>query len=337
MTNIAIVILNWNGLKYLQQFIPNVVKYSNVDTFQVDVIVADNGSTDNSIAWLSENYPVVKTILLDKNYGFTGGYNLALKQINSDYYVILNSDIEVKDGWLAPMIDFMESTPQAAACMPKLLSYHDKKIFEYAGAAGGFIDFLGYPFCRGRILNVIEEDKGQYNNALEIFWATGACMLVRSQQFWEAGGFDNDFFAHMEEIDLCWRLKRQGYSVWCIPQSQVFHVGGGTLAANNPRKVYFNHRNNLLMLLKNLSRTSLLPVLVFRLVLDVASALLYLISGKPRFTWAVVRAHAYFIRSFAKTVKKRRTFKHPKLSLYRNSIVFQFFFLNRKHYSDLQF
>lgn len=337
MKKLAIVILNWNGVKYLQQFIPNVVKYSNTDNYQVDIIVADNGSSDISISWLQQNYPSVKTILLDKNYGFTGGYNLALQQVYADYYLILNSDIEVTEGWLSPLLNFMESNPRAAACMPKLLSHNEPNRFEYAGAAGGFIDFLGYPFCRGRILNVVEEDKGQYNNSSEIFWATGACMLIRSQQFWEAGGFDNDFFAHMEEIDLCWRLKRLDYSIWCIPKSTVYHVGGGTLAANNPRKAYFNHRNNLLMLLKNLSRLSLVPVLVFRYLLDIATAFLYLISGKPKFTWSVIKAHLYFLKSIGKTVRKRRRFKHPKISLYRNSIILQFFFLNRKKFSDLNF
>jgi GT2 family glycosyltransferase len=335
MKKIAIVILNWNGIKYLQQFIPNVVKYSKADNFQVDVIVADNGSTDGSIEWLTSNYPNVRTILFDKNHGFTGGYNLALKQVIADYFLILNSDIEVTEGWLTPLLGFMESTPNAAACMPKLLSYHQPSKFEYAGAAGGFIDFLGYPFCRGRILNVVEDDNNQYNNDLEIFWATGACMLIRSEQFWEAGGFDNDFFAHMEEIDLCWRLKRLGYSIWCIPKSKVYHVGGGTLAANNPRKVYFNHRNNLMMLLKNLSRQSLIQVLVFRYILDIATAFLYLITGKPRFTWSVIKAHLYFLNSIVKTVRKRRRFKHPKLSLYRNSIILQFFFLNKKRFSQL--
>jgi GT2 family glycosyltransferase len=335
MKKIAIVILNWNGIKYLQQFIPNVVKYSKADNFQVDVIVADNGSTDGSIEWLTSNYPNVRTILFDKNHGFTGGYNLALKQVIADYFLILNSDIEVTEGWLTPLLGFMESTPNAAACMPKLLSYHQPSKFEYAGAAGGFIDFLGYPFCRGRILNVVEDDNNQYNNDLEIFWTTGACMLIRSEQFWEAGGFDNDFFAHMEEIDLCWRLKRLGYSIWCIPKSKVYHVGGGTLAANNPRKVYFNHRNNLMMLLKNLSRQSLIQVLVFRYILDIATAFLYLITGKPRFTWSVIKAHLYFLNSIVKTVRKRRRFKHPKLSLYRNSIILQFFFLNKKRFSQL--
>ncbi|PKP38529.1 MAG: hypothetical protein CVT98_05005, partial [Bacteroidetes bacterium HGW-Bacteroidetes-15] len=239
MKSIAIVILNWNGKKFLEQFLPGVVENSHLEGFMVTIYVADNASTDNSTEWVKEHAPSVKIISLDRNYGFTGGYNRALKQIESDYYLLLNSDIQVERNWLLPMVNFMEDTPSAAACMPKILSYNEPTKFEYAGAAGGYLDFLGYPFCRGRILNVVEEDKGQYNNVKEVFWATGACMLVRANEFWNAGGLDDDFFAHMEGIDLCWRLKRQGYSIWCVPQSKVSHVGGGTLSSNNPRKVYF--------------------------------------------------------------------------------------------------
>lgn len=335
MKSIAIVILNWNGEKFLKQFLPGVVSNSFAPNFRVDIVIADNGSTDKSVEWLHNTFPTLRVIELDRNYGFTGGYNRSLKQIETDYFILLNSDIDVPKGWLEPMVSFMESNPNAAACMPKLINFNKTDEFEYAGAAGGFLDLLGYPFCRGRILNIVEKDNEQYNTNQEIFWATGACMMVRSNEYWNAGGLDNDFFAHMEEIDLCWRLKRQGYSIWCIPESKVYHVGGGTLAANNPRKVYYNHRNNLTMLLKNLSRKSLIPVMLFRLVLDGLSGLGYALTGKPSFTWSVVRAHMHFYKNIIKTIRKRRAFKNPKISLYPKSILFQFFVLRRKYFSDL--
>lgn len=335
MSSIAIVILNWNGKHFLAQFLKGVVENSDVEGHKVDVVVADNGSTDGSAIWLSAKFPEVKTLLFDKNYGFTGGYNKALKQISYDYFLLLNSDVDVPKGWLAPLVGFMESNQNAAACMPKMLSYSEPNRFEYAGAAGGFIDFWGYPFCRGRILNVTENDNGQYDDSKEIFWATGACMMVRSHDFWSVGGFDNDFFAHMEEIDLCWRFKRRGYSIWVVPQSKVFHVGGGTLPNNNPRKVYLNHRNNLMMLLKNLSRRSLIPVILFRLLLDMLSAVGYSLSGNVKFSVSVFKAHIHFVKSLANTIKKRRRDKAKKVSLYRISILFQFFIMQRKKFSQL--
>ncbi|MDX9769303.1 MAG: glycosyltransferase family 2 protein [Tenuifilaceae bacterium] len=335
MKSIAIVILNWNGKHYLEQFLSGVVSNSAVPGFKVEIIVADNGSTDGSVQWVKQSFETVRLIELDKNYGFTGGYNRALKQVTTDYYILLNSDIAVPQNWLVPMANFMEDTPNAAACMPKLLNHGKPSEFEYAGAAGGFLDMFGYPFCRGRILNVVEEDRGQYDTIREIFWATGACLMVRATEYWNAGGLDDDFFAHMEEIDLCWRLKRQGYSIWCVPQSVVYHVGGGTLASNSPRKVYFNHRNNLSMLLKNLSRVSLVPVLLFRLVLDGMSAVGYLATGKPKFVISVLRAHLHFYKSCPRIIKKRRAFKNPKISLYRYSILFQFFVMMRRKYSEL--
>jgi hypothetical protein len=335
MKSLAIVILNWNGRPYLEMFLPEVVENSNIDTHRVEVVIADNGSTDDSLTWLKSNMPSIRTIEFQKNYGFTGGYNLALKQIEADYYLLLNSDIKVEIGWLSPMLNFMDSNPTAAACMPKMLSYDNPKKFEYAGAAGGFIDLFGYPFCRGRILNTLEEDNGQYDQNTEIFWASGACMLVRAKYYWDAGGLDPDFFAHMEEIDLCWRLKRLGYSIWCIPKSRVFHIGGGTLPNNNPRKVYFNHRNNLAMLLKNLSRRRLFPVMVFRYFLDIASMFGYAVTGKPMFSWSVIKAHLYFARWAMKIIRKRRAIKEPKISLYPHSIIFQFFVKRNRIYSQL--
>jgi GT2 family glycosyltransferase len=335
MKRVAIVILNWNGKHFLEKFLPGVVENSSVPNFRVDIIIADNGSTDGSSDWLRKNYPNIQLIEFDINYGFTGGYNRALSQIEADYYLLLNSDIDVPKGWLIPLVELMERNLSAAACMPKLISYNNRNEFEYAGAAGGYLDFLGYPFCRGRILNVVEEDLGQYDSTQEIFWATGACLLVRSGEYWNAGGLDEDFFAHMEEIDLCWRLKRQGYSIWCVPTSVVYHVGGGTLSSNNPRKVYFNHRNNLSMLLKNLSRHSLIPVILFRLVLDGFSAVGYAVTGKPAFTWSVAKAHFHFYKNIMKTIRKRRAFKKPKISLYRNSILYQFFVKMRRKYNQL--
>ncbi|HNV81480.1 MAG: glycosyltransferase family 2 protein [Tenuifilaceae bacterium] len=335
MKSIAIVILNWNGKHYLEQFLHRVVQHSILSTHRVEVVVADNGSNDGSVAWLKNQMPAIRIIEFDKNHGFAGGYNLALKQIDADYYLLLNSDIKVEEGWLQPLVNFMDANPMAAACSPKILSFHEPEKFEYAGAAGGFIDLYGYPFCRGRILSTIEKDEGQYDEAAEVFWASGACLLINAKTYWEAGGFDPDFFAHMEEIDLCWRLKRLGYSVWCIPQSKVFHVGGGTLPNNSPRKVYLNHRNNLVMLLKNLDRKKLFSTMAVRYSLDIASVFGYALGGKPQFSWAVVRAHLYVIRRTIGIIKKRRAIKEPKIAIYPYSIVWQYFIKRRRVYSQL--
>jgi len=335
LSSIAIVILNWNGKHFLEQFLQGVVDHSIVEGHTVDVVVADNVPTDDSLVWLAKEFPTLRTIVHEQNHGFSGGYNLALKQIDADYYLLLNSDVQVEKGWLEPMILFMESKLNVAACMPKMLNFNEPNRFEYAGASGGFVDFWGYPFCRGRILNITEVDTGQYDDAREIFLATGACMLVRRKSFWEVGGFDNDFFAHMEEIDLCWRLKRRDYTIWVVPQSRVFHVGGGTLPKDNPRKVYFNHRNNLTMLMKNLSRRSLIQVMVFRLILDLASAAGYALSGKINFSVSVFKAHFNFFLHLRKTIRKRRKDKAQKVSLYPHSILFQFFVKRRQNYSQL--
>jgi len=337
MQKVAVVILNWNGEDFLKKFLPNIVNNTAIDG--VDVIVADNGSTDGSISFLKENFPLVRTIKLDKNYGFASGYNLALKQIEAEYYVLLNSDIDVPHGWLNPLIQFMDSTSNAAACMPKILDYNNPTQFEYAGAAGGFIDFLGYPFCRGRILSNIEEDKGQYDKPLEILWASGACLFIRSNVYWAAGGLDDDFFAHMEEIDLCWRIKNLGYSNWCIPNSKVYHVGGGTLPNNNPRKLYYNYRNSLFMLVKNLPRKKIFLTLFVRLILDGLSAGAYLLKGKIGFFKAVVMAHTSFWRSIGTLRKKRKSIKksNPKDSaqILKKSILIEFFLNKKKTYSEL--
>ncbi|MBR5100524.1 MAG: glycosyltransferase family 2 protein, partial [Bacteroidales bacterium] len=246
----AVVILNWNGLKMLQTYLPLLEQRTTC--CGAFIVVADNGSTDGSVEWLQEHHPQIRLICFDQNHGFTGGYNRALREIDADYYVLLNSDVEVTDGWLEPLVGFLEENPDAGICQPKVLSVAERNRFEYAGAAGGFIDRFGYPFCRGRILSNLELDKGQYDEPEECFWATGACMVVRSALYHHLSGLDESFFAHMEEIDFCWRAKLLGYQVWCVPASTVYHVGGGTLPNNSPRKLYFNYRNNLLMLYKNL-------------------------------------------------------------------------------------
>ncbi len=338
MIKVAVVILNWNGKTFLERFLPSVVNYSN--DVGVEVWVADNGSTDDSLLFLKENYPTVKIIEFDKNFGFTGGYNRALKQINAEYYVLLNSDIEVTENWINPIIYFMDGHKDVAAAMPKLLSYNDKDSFEYAGAAGGFIDKLGYPFCRGRILNELEKDEGQYDEASEIFWATGASLFVRADIFHSSGGLDEEFFAHMEEIDLCWRLKNFGHKIMYIPQSKVYHVGGGTLPNDNPRKLFLNYRNNLYLLYKNLPKGHFLHVLFFRMVLDGLSAITYLLQGKVSFFIAVIKAHFAFYSTLGAFKKKRNEIAHKRTvnnhnEIFKRSIVFSFFVRNVRKFSGL--
>jgi GT2 family glycosyltransferase len=335
---VAVVILNWNGKKFLEQFLPSLVQNSKYE--HTSIFIADNGSTDDSVSFLKEKYPDIKLVLLDKNYGFTGGYNNAIEQIDSQYYVLINSDVEVTENWLKPIIDLMDENPEIAACQPKILSYTQKEFFEYAGAAGGFIDRYGYPFCRGRILKEHEIDKGQYNGVNEIFWATGACMFVRADLFKKAGGFDEDFFAHMEEIDLCWRLKNMGYKIFYNSTSTVYHVGGGTLPNNNPQKLYLNYRNNLFILFKNLPSKQRFKIMFIRMLLDGASAFVYLFNGSFSFYWAVFRAHIRFYLSIKKLRIKRgkmnniyNSFEHNQV--YKGSIVKAFFVKKVKKFSDL--
>lgn len=335
---VAVVILNWNGEHFLKKFLPSVVRYSSGEG--IAVYVADNGSTDSSLALLQSSFPEVRTICLDKNYGFAGGYNIALRQINTEYFVLLNSDVEVVENWLQPLVEFMDSNPKAAACAPKLLDYNNQKKFEYAGAAGGFIDCLGYPFCRGRILSKIETDEGQYDTTTEIFWASGACLFVRAKYFAEVGELDQRFFAHMEEIDLCWRFHNFGYSVWCVPQSKVFHVGGGTLPNNNPHKLFLNYRNSLYMLYKNLNGPALFITILERLILDGVSAAAYLLQFKFKFFWAVFSAHFAFYSSIKwLNSTRKRIPKAPRRSiktLYPKSILIDFFICKNKIYSKLR-
>jgi len=338
MPDIAIVILNWNTKKQLETFLPSIIRYSQAGS--VEVVVADNGSDDGSAEFLRNNYPDLRTILFDRNYGFTGGYNKALAQIDARYYVILNSDIEVTEDWLVPLKKCLDEDPHAAVCMPKIKSWHNKDLFEYAGAAGGFIDKYGYPFCRGRIMDTVEKDAGQYDEPSEIFWATGACMFIRADLFHQLGGFDNDFFAHMEEIDLCWRLKKQGYTIRYVPQSVVYHVGGGTLPNENPFKLFLNYRNNLFLLYKNLPDKHFFSVFFLRILLDWLSAFMYLIQGKPRNFNAVFRAHRKFLGSL-KNLKNKRKSNPPEKryfpgQVFPGSIVFQYFVNKKKRFSELK-
>ncbi len=268
-SKVAIVILNWNGCGMMQKYLSTVIRYSTEDA---RIIVADNASDDDSLLMLKKKFPEVEQIVLDKNYGFAEGYNQAFKQVEAEYYILLNSDVEVTAGWLKPLTDFMDSNVDVAACQPKLLSVFNKERFEYAGAAGGYMDKLGYPFCRGRIFDDVENDNGQYDNIADILWATGACLMIRSKDYWMAGGLDGRFFAHNEEIDLCWRLAILGKRIVCIPGSKVYHVGGGTLSKSNPVKTYLNFRNNLTMLYKNLPAEKLNSVMRWRCVLDYVAA-----------------------------------------------------------------
>lgn len=331
----AVVILNWNGLPMLQAYLPTLV--ARTQDQGAFIVVADNGSTDGSVDWLQANWPDIRTLRFDKNYGFTGGYNRALREIDADYYVLLNSDVEVSEGWLAPLVGFLEEHPEVGICQPKILSMADRGRFEYAGAAGGFIDRYGYPFCRGRILSNLESDTGQYDEAEECFWATGACMVVRSALYHHLGGLDELFFAHMEEIDFCWRAKLLGYQVWCVPASTVWHVGGGTLPNNSPKKLYFNYRNNLLMLYKNLPERVRWSRIFIRMCLDGASAAIYLLSGKWPFFKAVWRAHRDYRRMRRDEDPSPFEEERNNIGLYDGSIVLKFFLSGRKlRWSDIE-
>lgn len=337
---IAIVILNWNGAKLLQQFLPSVIEFSKGDS--TEIIVADNGSDDQSLSLLRNKFPEVKIIDLQQNFGFASGYNEALKQIDAEYFVILNSDIEVTCGWLESPIRLMEINKNIAAVQPKILSYYQKTHFEHAGAAGGFIDRYGYPFCRGRIFNEVEADNGQYDNVTDIFWATGACMFVRSAYFREVGGFDADFWAHMEEIDLCWRLKNRGYRIIFTPESTVYHIGGGTLSYDNPQKLFLNFRNNLWLLYKNLPANQLFYILSVRMLLDALAAFKLLAEFNFNGIRSVLKAHFQFYMSLPKLNRKRMQARtndciRPTTGKFAKSIVFQFYMCKKRRFSEIQF
>jgi GT2 family glycosyltransferase len=338
-SQIAIVILNWNGAKLLQQFLPSVLESSKNGL--TGVIVADNGSTDDSLQILRNEFPQVEILDLGQNYGFARGYNEALELIDADYYVLLNSDVEVTPGWLDEPIRLLEEDLLIASVQPKILNYNKRDYFEYAGAAGGFIDRWGYPFCRGRIFNVIEQDFGQYDDQTDIFWTSGACMIVRAKLFHEYGGFDADFWAHMEEIDLCWRLKNKGYRMVYTPKSKVFHLGGGSLPYESPKKLYLNFRNNLWLLYKNLPPKQLFPILFLRMILDAAAALKILSEFNLSGIKSALKAHYQFYASIQALHRKRRQIslagKNNFLAKrFGQSIVFQFYIKRKKKFSEIQ-
>ena len=335
----AIVILNWNGEKYLQQFLPILTKYTP-DT-DVEIIVADNASTDSSLQVMKDYFPAIRTIVLDRNYGFAGGYNKALEQVDADYYVLLNSDVEVTDNWLSPMLNFMNENENVAACQPKIRSYYNRTSFEHAGASGGFIDQYGFPFCRGRVFGVVEEDKGQYDDYIDVFWATGACLMVRSKVFWKVGGLDSEFFAHMEEIDLCWRLKSRGYRVVCVPGSIVYHIGGGTLHVDSPHKIYLNFRNNLLLLYKNLPTDLLRRTMFWRRIFDYSAAFQFILTGKFQNAKSVFRARSDYKKMLPDFLEKRNenilySTNLNIAEIYLDSIVFSYFLKNKRTYNSLK-
>lgn len=340
MHKIAIVILNWNGRAMLEQFLPSVTAFSQGEG--VVVVMADNGSTDDSVSYVREHFPSVQILLLDKNYGFAEGYNRALGQLDAEYYLLLNSDVEVTEHWLEPMLAYMDAHPDVAACQPKIRAFHKKESFEHAGACGGFLDKYGFPFCRGRIFGHVEEDRGQYDSNIDIFWATGAALLIRSDDYFAVGGLDGTFFAHMEEIDLCWRLRSRGRRIVCVAESVVYHVGGGTLNVENPRKTFLNFRNNLLMIYKNVPETFLKRVLLARFFFDYVAALQYVAKGDMANAKAIFRARKEFrrIRGDYET-KRKENMEMQSLSIIPEvldkSIVFQSFLLGKKRFSNLAF
>lgn len=329
MKKIAVVILNWNGVKLLEQFLPSVMQYSPEAT----IYVADNASTDSSVAFVREHYPSVKIIENKGNYGFAKGYNEALVSVEEDIYALVNSDIEVTENWLQPILSLFESDQRTAIIQPKILDFKNKEYFEYAGAGGGFIDKYAYPYCRGRVFDTLEKDHGQYDDTRPIFWASGACFFIRKQLYKVLDGFDPDFFAHQEEIDLCWRAFNKGYTIRYCGQSTVYHVGGATLQTGSPHKTYLNFRNSLWMMLKNLPKRQLFPVLFIRMVLDGVAGLRFLSQGKVSHLWALLRAHFHFYTNISKFLKKRELYQAEKY--YKiNSIVYRYFIKNGKLFAE---
>ncbi|MFC0425675.1 glycosyltransferase family 2 protein [Chryseobacterium scophthalmum] len=323
--NIAVAILNWNGKNWLQKFLPSVIRFSE----EAEIYVIDNHSTDDSVDFLKQNFPTVKIVINDKNYGFAGGYNEGLKKINAEYYCLLNSDVEVTENWINPVLNLFEKDPSIAAIQPKILSFNNKNYFEFAGAAGGLIDNLGYPYCRGRVFDDVEEDKGQYDDETEIFWASGCCFFIRSKDFWEQNGFDQRFFAHQEEIDLCWRLINSGKKIFYTGKSEVYHVGGGTLNKQSAQKTYLNIRNNLSMMLKNLPFPKLIGLIFFRLCLDGIASLYFAYKNGFSHLWAVARGHFGFYAQLPETIKRRQ--KHQKSEYYQTKwLIFKHFLGGKK-------
>lgn len=329
----AIVILNWNGKKLLEQFLPSVINFSSEEA---TIYVADNASTDDSINFIKKFYPSVKIIKNAVNGGYAKGYNDALQHIDADVYCLLNSDIEVTENWLSPILEVFKTEENTSIIQPKLLDFKDKTEFEYAGAAGGFIDLFGYPYCRGRVFNHLETDTNQFNDTTEIFWASGACLFIRSKVFHQLGGFDEDYFAHQEEIDLCWRAQNEGYQIKYVGASTVYHVGGATLKETNPHKTFLNFRNSLLNVVKNVPKEWFLFVIFSRLILDGIAGIKFIIELKPIHTLAIIKAHLSFYRNFTKFLKKRKKLQKKSDYNLHTSIVWQYFFLKRKKFEDLR-
>lgn len=328
---LAIVILNWNGAELLKKYLPSVLKYSEGS----EIYVIDNASTDDSVAVLKKEFPNVSIVINNENYGFAGGYNNGLKNIKADYYCLLNSDVEVTPNWLTPIIVGFNTIPNASIIQPKILDIKKKGSFEYAGAAGGFIDKLGYPFCRGRIFQALEEDKGQYDDVHEIFWATGACMFIKSDVFWELNGFDTDYFAHQEEVDLCWRAKNNGHKVYYVGESKVYHLGGSTLSNMNPKKTFLNFRNSLYSIIKNLPPHKAFPIIFFRLLLDGIAAFRFFFQLKLNHFAAIFKAHLSFYFNFFSMYKKREKAKFVLKYYIVTSIVWEHFVNQIKNFNIL--
>lgn len=337
MAKTAVIILNWNGRQLLEQFLPSVIKYSSKEA---TVVVADNGSEDDSVDFVKRNYPEVVVLEFSENYGFTGGYNKAIKELEVDYALLLNSDVEVTEGWLTPLIKCLDENGNVAACGPKILDYKQKDTFEYAGAAGGFIDKYGFPFCRGRVFTTLEKDAGQYNDPKECLWVSGAALMVRKQLFVETGGLDERFFAHMEEIDFCWRMLNMGYKIVNIPTSVIYHVGGASLSAYNPRKTYLNFRNSLYCLYKNTPPKHWTKSYSVRILLDGIAAIKFLITDGLKHTMAVVKAHRHFMKNMKlfKEVRQHlnNTGAYKKAPIHRRSLVLDYYLRGKKNYSDLE-
>ncbi len=333
---VAVVILNWNGRVWLSKFLPTVLENSPA----AEVIVADNASTDDSVDFMQQHFPEVRLLELDQNYGFAEGYNQALHHVEATYYVLLNSDVEVTPNWLSPMVRLLENNSTIAACQPKIKSYHRRSHFEYAGAAGGFLDKHGYPFCRGRLFDTLEVDLGQYDDEIPVFWATGACMMVRSSAFWQAEGLDKDFFAHMEEIDLCWRLQNLGHQIYYTGKSTIYHVGGGTLPKANPKKTFLNFRNGLLLLYKNLAVKEQRKIILARLMLDGVAATQFLAKGDRQQVKAIWEAHQAFFKTKAQFQSRRQSIVPKKATKeltgwYGKSVVWQYFVKGKNEFRQL--
>ncbi len=328
---IAVVILNWNGAKLLESFLPSVVQFSK----EAEIYVADNASTDDSVVFIKKNYPSIKIIQNKTNAGFTGGYNLALKEVDADVFCLLNSDVAVTKDWLKPIKKAFEDLPKAAIIQPKILDLKQKNYFEYAGAAGGFIDQLGYPFCRGRIFQALEKDEGQYDDVIEIFWATGACMFIKKEVFDELNGFDEAYFAHQEEVDLCWRAKNNGHKVYYVGTSKVYHLGGSTMSNMNPRKTFLNFRNSLFSITKNLPRKKALGIIFIRLLLDAIAGIRFLFQFKGRHCMAILKAHFSFYRHFSKIYRKREKANFTLKYYITKSIVWSYFVHQVKNFNKL--